>query len=74
VFKVRKRANPTFTFYNPAAANAQAIDTDGGNLATTGTSANDLSEQGCGVQVTGNAGTSLGNRLFVHWAAEATLE
>jgi hypothetical protein len=74
VFKVRKRANPTFTFYNPIAANAQAIDTDGGNLATTGTSANDLSEQGCGVQVTGNAGTSLGNRLFVHWAAEATLE
>ena len=71
-FRTRKRATPTLTLYNPAAANAQVRDlTAAGD--TTATATTNISTLGFGVTCTGNAGGAVGGSLGVHWQADARL-
>lgn len=70
-FKVTKRASPTLTTYNYNAANAQVYDID----AATDCSGTVIVgyEWAFFVNCAGAAGTAVGNRLAVHWSAEAEL-
>lgn len=71
-FKTLKRATPTLTFYNPAAANAQVRDVSAGadcSATTTGL----LNASGFAVSCTGNAGTSIAGQLRANWSANARL-
>ncbi|HHT9129523.1 MAG TPA: hypothetical protein ACFYEC_01495 [Candidatus Brocadiaceae bacterium] len=72
-FPVQMRVNnPTVTFYNPAAANAQARDeTAAGDCTNTATS--NLSARGFALSVTGNAGGTVGGTLGVHWQADCDI-
>jgi hypothetical protein len=69
-FRVNKRATPTITLYNPAAANtpAQWRDTIA-NVSKTASS-NNPGETGFSVQV---ASTVAGNTVMGHWTADAEL-
>lgn len=72
-YEVRKRVTATtITFFNPAAANAQARDETAG-ADCSGTAVLQSSEYSFSVQTTGNAATIAGNFLGVHWTAEAEL-
>lgn len=66
-----RTATPTLTTYNPSAANAQARDVD----AAADCSAISLSYSGVYLRgsLTGAAGTAVGNRLFLHFSADAEL-
>ena len=66
------RAAPAVTLYNPAAANAQARDfTAAADCSVT--AAGNISQRGFEVTATGNASTAVGNRLGIHWQADAEL-
>jgi hypothetical protein len=71
-FKVRKRANPTFTFYNPSATNAQARDVSIGADCTS-TAASNLGEVGAVISTVGNASTGINDRLAIHMTMDARL-
>lgn len=72
-FKVSKRVAPsTVTFFNPAVANAQARD-ESASSDCSATAVNNATETSMAVVATGNAGTSAGNVLGVHWTASAEL-
>lgn len=71
-FTVRKRTAPTITFFNYAAANAQARNIDAGADCTT-TVATTPSENGFGFSCVGPAGGTVGQRIVVHWTADAEL-
>lgn len=63
-------APSTVTLYNPAAANAQVRDlTAAADCSASATS--NLSDRGFVITCTGNAGTTLGGDLGVHWVADA---
>lgn len=72
-FPVQMFASPTFTTYNPSAANAQVRDSsaavDCSAVAISGLS----DSNGFSVNCTGNAGTTVGNALDVHVLAEAKI-
>lgn len=71
-FKVTKRATPTVTLFNPAVANAQVRDNNAG--ADCSASAVSITgDNSFQISCTGAAGTAVGNRLLVHWTAEAEL-
>jgi hypothetical protein len=66
------RTTPTITFYNPSAANAQARNhTDSADCSATGTSFNTANDMV--LTTTGNAGLAVGERIGVHWTADAAL-
>jgi hypothetical protein len=71
-FNAQKRAAPTVTLYNPQAANAQIrdqiVDAD-----FTGSVAFNVTENGMSLFGTGAAATAAGNRVGVHWTADAEL-
>jgi len=65
------RVSPTVTLYSPAAASAEARDeTAGANCSSTSATAN---TKILSLLTTGAAGTSVGNRIGVHWQADAEL-
>ena len=69
---VPMRTAPTFTLYNPSAANAQIRNiTDGADL--TGSSITANGEESFHLAGTGTAGTAAGEQLGVHITAEAEL-
>lgn len=70
-FSVRKRSTPSITLYNPAAANAEVRD-ETANLDCSAT-ASLAWEASLQVNTTGNAGSSAGNRLGVHWVADSSM-
>ena len=71
-FPVKLRTNtPTFTLYNPLAANAQVRDYTGSVDCSSSTSEKD--DGGFTVFTTGNAATAAGNFLRVNWTADAEL-
>lgn len=71
-FKVRMRAAPTIVFFNPQAASAQARDiTATGDC--TGTTTSVVTEDSMVITAAGNAGTAIGNTIFVNFTAEAEL-
>jgi hypothetical protein len=70
-FRTRKRVTPTMTGYNPAAANAQVRDRTLG--ADTTATAFVAGRGGFYVTCTTHASTATGNRLCIHWIADARL-
>jgi hypothetical protein len=72
VYRTRKRAVPTFTFYNPSAANNQAFD-EGAAASCSSTTALTNSDNGFAMSFIGAAGTAVGNQIAVHWSADADL-
>lgn len=66
------RATPTVTTYNPAAANAQVRDETGAVDCSAVASVNPT-ERRIAVSYTTNAATVQGNKLGVHWIADARL-
>lgn len=71
VFSVRKRSTPTITTFNPLAANAEIRD-ETASVDCTATAAV-ATEAGMQVNCTGNAATSVGNRMGVHWVADSSM-
>lgn len=74
VFKVRKRTTPTFTAFNPNAANANPRNVqrsqDWGNASASVT----VSDTGVGWNSwTSSASSAVGDDFSVHWTAEAEL-
>ena len=67
-----KRQVPTIALYNPSAANAQIRD-QSVNADFTGSVAFNVTESGLALFGTGAAGTAVGNRVGVHWTADAEL-
>jgi hypothetical protein len=66
------RAAPTITFFNPAAANAQARDlTAPGDCSAT--TASNVGDSSCVVTTTGNSSTAVANTVAVHIVADARL-
>lgn len=62
----------SITFYNPAAANGQARNvTDGADCTVTGSPS--FGTNSFTITTTGTAGTAVGERLAVNWAAECVL-
>jgi hypothetical protein len=59
----------TVTLFNPAAANAQARDQTAAADCSS-TTASNVTTRGFELNTTGNASTSAGNKLGVHWTAE----
>jgi hypothetical protein len=72
VYAPRLRVTPTFTTYNPAAANAQARDVTAA-VDCSATTAGPNNELNFGMSCTGNAATAVGNQLRFHWSADAEL-
>jgi hypothetical protein len=71
-FRIRKRATPNVTIYNPAAANAQVRDeTAGADCASSAIGRQSVN--GFDVGCTGAAGTAVGNVLGIHWIASSRL-
>jgi hypothetical protein len=68
IFPVPMRVAPTIALYNPAATNAQVRD-ETAAADCSASSAVNITEKGFTIQTTGAAGTAVGNRLGVHWAA-----
>lgn len=71
-FPTRMRATPTFTFYNPVNANAEARDATAA-ADCSGTAAGSPADWGFGLNATGAAGTAIGNVIQVHAVADARL-
>lgn len=71
-FSVRKRASPTFTVFNPQAANANAAN-ESTAVDCTGTTAHAITEAACQVYFNTGAGSIPGNALGYHWTADAEL-
>lgn len=71
-YKVPKRISPTITTYNPQAANAEVRDATVGADCSSTTAINN-NEYGLEIACTGNAGTSVANRLTIHWTASAEM-
>lgn len=72
VFGTVKRASPTMTLFNPAAANAQVRNlTDGADM--TASAAANISDSGFEVTYTGTAGTAVGERTAIHFTADSSL-
>jgi hypothetical protein len=71
-FGVRMRASPTMTGFSPSAANADAYDTTAGAECSASNFFSATPTQ-FGVTTLGAAGTAVGNRLGIHWTAEAEL-
>lgn len=71
-FKATKRASPTITTLNPLVANA-AVRNISVNQDVTGTAIVNASETGFGIDCTSSAGSAAGNKLSVHWTADARL-
>ena len=71
-YPVPMRATPTVTTYNPAAANAQIRDLTN-SVDFSATTVNNQNSQGHSMFGTGNAGTTVGAALAVHWTADARL-
>lgn len=63
---------PTMTFYNPGAADAQCWDYFAVG-STSATATVSLTAKSFVLQTTGNAGAGQGDRLGVHWTADARL-
>lgn len=72
-FRVLKRANPTMTFFNPAAANAFVRDFSAAADYGTTSAAGNIAQRGFRVYGQGNAATAINNSVGVHWTAEAEL-
>ena len=71
-FSETKRTTPTVTLFNPANTNGSARDeTLGADCSTTLNTA--LNQDGFLVTIAGNASTTFGNRLGIHWTAAAEL-
>jgi len=66
------RATPAVTTYNPAAANAQIRDETAPGDVTVTTVIN-ANEKQFAMSYTGNAGTVVGSRMGIHWAADIDL-
>lgn len=62
------RIPPTITFYNPTSIGSEATDIDAGGVCSS-THTDYVSEYSFNISTIGNASTSIGNRLAVHWAA-----
>lgn len=71
-FPEQMRAAPTITFFNPAAAGAQARD-ETNNVDCTVTTAVGVTERQFAVTFTGNAATVAEGLIGVHWTADASL-
>lgn len=71
-YRTRMRAQPTVTFYNPQAANAQMRD-QGSGTDCTSTAILIQGETGFIVQANGSASTAVGNTLIIHWSATSRL-
>lgn len=70
-FPVVMRANPTITTYNPNNVNAQMRNiTTGVDCSATSTT---TGESAVEIITTTPAGSAAGNRLYVHWTADARL-
>lgn len=67
-FRVRMRAAPTVTLFNPNAANAQIRDVTAGADFSSST-ANNITSTGFQASGTANASTSAGNQCEFHWTA-----
>lgn len=66
------RGNPTFTLYNPSAANAQMRDVTGA-VDTTVTATAVSTAVSANITATGNAATAVGNQLAIHYIADAEI-
>jgi hypothetical protein len=71
-FGAPMRSTPTITLYNPAAANGEARDITA-TADCSSTSSTNVSVNGFDLLTTGNASTSIGNSLGIHWTADARL-
>jgi hypothetical protein len=71
-WNTRKRVAPTITLYNPSAANAQVRDATA-SADCSGSTPTASGESNMIMIATGNAATAVGNRLAVHWVADARL-
>jgi len=72
VFPELMRAAPTMIYFNPGAANAQARDlTAGADCSSTATFL--VSDSGVSISAVGNAGSTQGNGIAVHYTASAEL-
>jgi hypothetical protein len=71
-YRVRKRVQPTLTFYNPQAANAQMRD-QGSGTDCTSTAVLIQGDAGFIAQANGSASTAIGNTMIIHWTAQARL-
>jgi hypothetical protein len=71
-FPIVMRAAPTITFYNPINANSQAYDTTAGADCSS-TTASSVGERGFFVNAVGAAGSAVGNRILLHYIADARL-
>lgn len=71
-YPVPMRAAPTFTFYNPSAANAFVRNTTAGSDATATAAAN-VGNQGCDVQFTGIAAWTVAQAVAVQYLATAEI-
>lgn len=71
-YPVPTRTTPTFTFFNPSAANAFARNTTAGTDATATASAN-AGDQGADVTFTGIAAWTVAQAMAVHFTADAEL-
>jgi hypothetical protein len=70
---LRATTGTAITFYNPAAANAQARDKTSAADCTNTTAVN-TTESGFHITVTANAGTAVGEEIGVHWTADAEID
>jgi len=70
VFPIQMRAAPTITTYNPAAANAQIRD-ETNSADTSATATANLTANGFNLTATGNAATTVGAFLGIHFQADA---
>ncbi len=71
-FGTTMRLTPTITFFNPAAANAQARNLTGG-ADCSATAAQNISPDGFEIVATGDGAAAIGDDLGVHWTADARL-
>jgi hypothetical protein len=70
-FPMPMLAAPTMTLYNPAATNAQVRDLTAAADCSASAGTENLTERGVVITATGNASTAVGNKLGVHWIADA---
>lgn len=71
-FRQQKRATPTVTIFNPAAANAQARDITG-SLDGSSTNAANVTDRGAMILWLGHASSVVGSQWGFHWTVNAEL-
>lgn len=71
-FHRRMRVAPTITTYNPAGTSLQARD-ETNSVQCTALATVNIGEDGFAITVTGNAATTVGAHLGVHWLASAEI-